>query len=53
MTAVVPFELADPALAKARAVQRRRRFPPSRVAVYFLLAMWLFPEVDYCLGWAK
>ncbi|MEV8548020.1 transposase domain-containing protein [Streptomyces sp. NPDC051572] len=53
LTAVVPFELVDAVLAEARAVQRRLRDPPSRVGVYFLLAMCLFPEFGWCLVWDK
>ncbi|WP_307524268.1 IS4 family transposase [Streptomyces umbrinus] len=51
LTAVVPFELVDAVLAETRAVQRRLRDLPSRVGVYFLLAMCLFPEVGYRLVW--
>lgn len=53
LTAVVPFELVDAVLSETRAVQRRLRDLPSRVGVYFLLAMCLFPEVGYRLVWAK
>jgi Insertion element 4 transposase N-terminal len=35
----VPFELADAVLADACAVQRRLRLLPSRVGIYFVLAM--------------
>ncbi|MGW2111244.1 transposase domain-containing protein [Streptomyces sp. NPDC001948] len=34
-------------------MQRRLRDLPSRVGVYFLLAMCLFPEVGYRLVWDK
>ncbi|WP_443043878.1 transposase domain-containing protein [Streptomyces sp. NBC_00322] len=34
-------------------MQRRLRDLPSRVGVYFLLAMCLFPEVGYRLVWQK
>ncbi|MFD9544913.1 transposase domain-containing protein [Streptomyces sp. NPDC060022] len=50
LTAVVPFELVDAALAEARSVRRRLRDLPSRVGIYFLLAMCLFPEVGYRLS---
>ncbi|WP_216373117.1 IS4 family transposase [Streptomyces tailanensis] len=53
LTAVVPFELVDAVLEETRAVQRRLRDLPSRVGVYFLLAMCLFPEVGYRLVWDK
>ena len=53
LTAVVPFELVDAVLEETRSVQRRLRDLPSRVGVYFLLAMCLFPEVGYRLVWDK
>ncbi|MFE5587227.1 IS4 family transposase [Kitasatospora sp. NPDC056531] len=53
LTPLLPFELVDAVLEETRAVQRRLRDLPSRVGVYFLLAMCLFPEVGYELVWAK
>ncbi len=53
LTQVVPFELVDAVLAETGTVQRRLRDLPSRVGVYFLLAMCLFPEVGYRLVWDK
>ncbi|WUA30414.1 IS4 family transposase [Streptomyces sp. NBC_01369] len=53
LTAVVPFELVDAVLEETRSIQRRLRDLPSRVGVYFLLAMCLFPEVGYRLVWDK
>ncbi|MGW7673991.1 transposase domain-containing protein [Streptomyces sp. NPDC054775] len=53
MTAVVPFELVDVVLAETRTVQQRLSDLPSRLGVYFLLAMCLFPEVGYRLVWDK
>ncbi|MET9341799.1 transposase domain-containing protein [Nonomuraea sp. NPDC003804] len=53
LTALVPFELVDAVLDETRNVQRRLRGLPSRVGVYFLLAMCLFPEVGYLLVWQK
>ncbi|WP_327360046.1 IS4 family transposase [Streptomyces sp. NBC_01296] len=53
LTAVVPFELVDEVLEETRSVQRRLRDLPSRVGMYFLLAMCLFPEVGYRLVWDK
>jgi hypothetical protein len=53
LTAVVPFELVDAIVEETRTVQRRLRDLPSRVGVYFLLAMCLFPEVGYRLVWDK
>ncbi|MFE0201044.1 transposase domain-containing protein [[Kitasatospora] papulosa] len=43
----------DAVLEETRAVQQRLRDLPSRVGVYFLLAMCLFPEVGYRLVWDK
>lgn len=53
LTAVVPFELVDAVLTETRTVQQRLRDLPSRVGMYFLLAMCLFPEVGYRLVWDK
>jgi hypothetical protein len=53
LTAIVPFELVDAVLEESGAVERRLRDLPSRVGVYFLLAMCLFPEIGYRLVWDK
>ncbi|MFE9174304.1 IS4 family transposase [Streptomyces kebangsaanensis] len=53
LTAVIPFELVDAVLHETRRLQRRLRDLPSRVGIYFLLAMCLFPEVGYRLVWDK
>ena len=53
LTRVVPFELADAVLADARAAQRRLRLLPSRVGIYFVLALGLFPQAGYLGVWAK
>ena len=53
LTRIVPFELADAVLAEAGAVQRRVRLLPSRVGLYFVLAMCLFPGRGYQGVWAK
>jgi hypothetical protein len=53
LTQVVPFELADAVLAEAGAVQRRLRLLPSRVGLYFVLAMGLFPGTGYRGVWAN
>lgn len=47
------FELVDAILEQTRSVQQRLRALPTRVGVYFLLAMSLFPEVGYALLWNK
>jgi hypothetical protein len=53
LTQIVPFELADAVLADARAVQRRLRLLPSRVGLYFVLALGLFPQAGYPGVWAR
>ena len=53
LTQLAPFELVDDILARTRTVQRRLRDLPSRVGVYFVLALGLFPEVGYARVWAK
>jgi hypothetical protein len=53
LTPFLPFELVDAVLEETRAVQQRLRDLPSRVGVYFLVAMCLFPEVGYRLVWDK
>ncbi|MGW7367299.1 transposase domain-containing protein [Streptomyces sp. NPDC054841] len=53
LTQVLPFELVDAVLEETRTVQLRLRDLPSRVGVYFVLAMCLFPEVGYRLVWHK
>jgi hypothetical protein len=53
LTQFVPFELVDDVLERTRAVQRRLRELPSRVGVYFVLALVLFPGLGYARVWAK
>jgi len=53
LTRYLPFELVDDVLEIAGAAQRRMRMLPSRVGVYFLLAMALFPGVGYLRVWDK
>ncbi|MBV9382700.1 MAG: transposase [Streptosporangiaceae bacterium] len=53
LTQLVPFELADAVLADARAGQRRLRMLPSRVGLYFVLALGLFPQSGYLGVWGK
>ncbi len=53
LTQIVPFELADALLVDARAGQRRLRVLPSRVGVYFVLALGLFPRAGYLGVWGK
>jgi Insertion element 4 transposase N-terminal/Transposase DDE domain len=53
LTRQVPFELVDAVLEQTRATERRVRVLPSRVGVYFVLALCLFPGVGYAKVWAK
>jgi hypothetical protein len=53
LTQIVPFELADAVVADARAAQRRLRMLPSRVGMYFVLALGLFPQAGYLGVWAE
>jgi hypothetical protein len=53
LTQVIPFELVDALLAETGRVQRRLRMLPSRVGVYFLLALGLFPQVGGLRVWQK
>jgi hypothetical protein len=53
LTPYVPFELVDDVLAQTRTVQQRIRQLPSRVGVYFLLALVLFPSLGYARVWDK
>jgi hypothetical protein len=53
LTWQVPFELADAVLEETRATERRLRVLPSRVGVYFVLALGLYPALGYGRVWAK
>ena len=53
MTQHVPFDLVDAVLEETGATQRRLRDLPSRVGVYFLLALGLFPGLGYAGVWSK
>ena len=53
LTQLVPFELADDVLEQTRTVQRRVRDLPSRVGVYYVLALGLFPRLGYLRVWAR
>jgi hypothetical protein len=53
LTQYLPFELVDAVLGETRRVQRRLRALPSRVGVYFVLALCLFPEAGYLGAWGK
>ncbi|MFE0654691.1 transposase domain-containing protein [Streptomyces sp. NPDC059534] len=49
----MPFELVDDVLDETRTVQARVRTLPSRVGVYFVLALGLFPTLGYRRVWDK
>ena len=53
LTRYLPFELVDDVLESTRTVQRRVRELPSRVGIYFVLAMTLFPGIGYLRVWGK
>jgi len=53
LTPYLPFELVDDVLEQTRTVQRRLRELPSRVGVYFLLALGMYPRLGYARVWAK
>jgi Insertion element 4 transposase N-terminal len=53
LTCYLPFELVDDVLEATRAVQRRIRVLPSRVGVYFVVAMTMFPGLGYLRVWDK
>ena len=53
LTQYLPFELVDDVLAQTRTVQRRLRDLPSRVGVYFVLALGMYPRLGYARVWDK
>jgi len=53
LTRIMPFELADSVLEETRRRERRLRVLPSRVGLYFVLAMCLFPGAGYLGVWAR
>ena len=53
LTRYLPFELADDVLVSTKTMQRRVRALPSRVGVYFVLALVLFPGIGYLRVWDK
>ena len=53
LTRYLPFELVDDVLESTGAVQKRMRALPSRVGMYFVLAMTLFPGIGYLKVWGK
>ena len=53
LTRYLPFELVDAVLSETGAVQQRLRDLPSRVGVYFVLALGLFTGLGYARVWDK
>src|ERR1700758_5697722 len=53
LTGYVPFQLVHGVLEETLTVQRRTRLLPSRVGVYFVLAMAMFPRLGYLRVWDK
>ena len=53
LTQYLPFELVDDVLEQTRTVQRRLRDLPSRVGVYFVLALGMYPRLGYARVWGK
>ena len=53
LTGQIPVELVDAVLAETRTTERRLRALPSRVGMYFVLALCLFPGLGYPKVWAK
>jgi hypothetical protein len=53
LTQYLPFELVDDVLSETKTVQRRLRDLPSRVGVYFVLALMLFSGLGYARVWRK
>ena len=45
LTQYLPFELVDDVLSETKTMQRRLRDLPSRVGVYFVLALALFKRL--------
>jgi len=53
LTRYLPFELVDDVLEETGTVQRRLRDLPSRVGVYFVLALGMYPRLGYARVWGK
>jgi hypothetical protein len=53
LTRYLPVELVDAVLEESQVLERRRRLLPSRVGVYFVLALSLFPALGYLRVWDK
>jgi hypothetical protein len=53
LTQCLPFEPVDDVLVQTKTAQRRLRDLPSRVGVYFVLALGMYPRLGYARVWAK
>jgi hypothetical protein len=53
LTQVLDFDLVDAVVRESGTVQRRTRLLPTRVVVYFVLALALFEDGGYRRVWAK
>jgi len=53
LTRYLPFDLVDAVLQETGTVQRRLRELPSRVGVYFVLALALYPQCGYLRVWER
>jgi hypothetical protein len=53
LTQYIPFELVDAVLEETGRTQQRLRDLPSRVGVYYLLALALFPDHSYRGVWGQ
>jgi hypothetical protein len=53
LTRYLPFELVDDVLESTRTTERRMRALPSRVGIYYVLAMTMFPGIGYLRVWDK
>jgi hypothetical protein len=53
LTQYLPFELVDDTLEQTKTVQRRLSDLPSRVGVYFVLALGMYPRLGYARVWTK
>jgi hypothetical protein len=53
LTQYLPFEVVDDVLEQTGTTERRLRDLPSRVGVYFTLALGLFPHLGYARVWQK
>jgi hypothetical protein len=53
LTQILDFDLVDAVAAETGTVQRRVRLLPTRVVIYFVLALALFEHSSYRRVWAK